>query len=67
MPLVNLVVTLIVVGVLLWLVHIGISMCISMYRGCESVPNVVATIAAARWRLPATGLPVRLKGIRVGG
>ncbi len=62
MPLVNLVVTLIVVGVLLWLVNTYIP----MDRKIKSILNVVIVIAVVLWLLSAFGVLGGLNGIRVG-
>lgn len=62
MSLVNLIVTLIVVGVLLWLVNTYIP----MDRKIKSILNVVVVIAVILWILNATGLIGGLGGIRVG-
>ena len=63
MSLVNLVVTLIVVGVLLWLVNTYIP----MDRKIKSILNVVVVIFVVLWILNGTGLLSGLGGIRVGG
>lgn len=63
MSLVNLIVTLIVVGVLLWLVNTYIP----MDRKIKSILNVVVVIFVILWILNATGLLGGLGGIRVGG
>lgn len=63
MPLLNLVVTLIVVGVLLWLVNTYIP----MDRKIKSILNAVVVIAVVLWLLGAFGLLDGLSGIRVGG
>ena len=52
MPLINIVIVLIVVGVLLWLVnHL-----IPMDRKISSILNVVVVIAVALWLLSAFGV-----------
>ena len=63
MSLVNLIVTLIVVGVLLWLVNTYIP----MDRKIKSILNVVVVIFVVLWILNGTGLLSGLGGIRVGG
>lgn len=63
MPLINLVVTLIVVGVLLWLVNTYIP----MDRKIKSILNVVVVIAVILWLLSAFGILGSMSGIRVGG
>lgn len=63
MSLVNLIVTLIVVGVLLWLVNTYIP----MDRKIKSILNVVVVIFVILWILNATGLLSGLNGVRIGG
>lgn len=63
MPLINLIVTLIVVGVLLWLVNSYIP----MDRKIKSILNVVIVIAVVLWLLSAFGILGGLSGIRAGG
>jgi hypothetical protein len=63
MPLINLVVTLIVVGVLLWLVNTYIP----MDRKIKSILNVVIVIAVILWLLSVFGILGNMSGIRVGG
>lgn len=62
MPLVNLVVTLIVVGVLLWLVNTYIP----MDRKIKSILNAVIVIAVVLWLLSAFGVLGNMSAIRVG-
>jgi len=62
MPLVNLVVILIVVGVLLWLVNRFIPMAGSI----KSILNAVVVIAVVFWLLSVFGLIHNLSRIRVG-
>ena len=62
MPLVNLVVVLIVVGVLLWLVNRYIPMASSI----KAILNVVVVVAVAIWVLQAVGLWGGLSNYRVG-
>lgn len=63
MPLINLVITLIVVGVLLWLVNTYIP----MDRKIKSILNVVIVIAVVLWLLSAFGVLGGLGNITVGG
>lgn len=62
MPLINLVIVLIVVGVLLWLVNSYIP----MDRKIKNILNVVVVIAVVIWLLQAFGVLGALSGIRVG-
>lgn len=62
MPLINLVVTLIVVGVLLWLVNTYIP----MDRKIKSILNAVIVIAVVLWLLSAFGILGGMSDIRVG-
>ena len=61
MPLINVVVVLIVVGVLLWLVNNYIP----MDGKIKSILNVVVVIAVILWLLQAFGLLGTLGGVRV--
>ncbi len=63
MPLLNLIITLIVVGVLLWLVNTYIP----MDRKIKSILNVVIVIAVILWLLSVFGILGSMSGIRVGG
>lgn len=63
MPLINLVVTLVVIGVLLWLVNTYIP----MDRKIKSILNVVIVIAVVLWLLSAFGLLTGLGNVTVGG
>jgi hypothetical protein len=63
MPLITLVITLIVVGVLLWLVNTMIP----MDRKIKSILNVVIVIAVILWILNGTGMMGSLGSMRVGG
>lgn len=63
MPLINLIITLIVVGVLLWLVNTYIP----MDRKIKSILNAVMVIAVVLWLLSAFGVLGNMTGIRVGG
>jgi hypothetical protein len=62
MPLINVVVVLIVVGVLLWLVNNYIP----MDGKIKSILNVVVVIAVVLWLLQAFGLLGSLSSIRIG-
>ena len=62
MPLMNVVVSLIVVGVLLWLVNTYIPMDAKI----KSILNIVVVIAVVIWLLQAFGLLGALNGIRIG-
>ena len=62
MSLVSLVVTLIVVGVLLWLVNNYIP----MYAKIKRILNIVVVVAVVLWLLNLLGLMDSLRGIRVG-
>ena len=63
MPLINVVVTLIVVGVLLWLVNTYIP----MDGKIKNILNIVVVIAVVIWLLQAFGLMGQLSSIRIGG
>lgn len=63
MPLVNLVVVLIVVGVLLWLVNTYIP----MDRKIKNILNIVVLIVVVLWLLQVFGILGSLGGIRIGG
>ena len=62
MPLVNIVVTLIVVGVALWLINTYIPMASSI----KSILNVVVVAVVLIWVLQLFGLLGGLGGIRLG-
>jgi hypothetical protein len=62
MPLMNVVIALIVVGVLLWLVNTYIPMDVKINR----ILNIVVVIAVVIWLLQAFGLLGALNGIRIG-
>lgn len=62
MPLINLVVVLIVVGVGLWLVNQYIPMASSI----KTILNVVVVVATCVWVLQETGLWTGLSSYRVG-
>lgn len=61
MPLINLVVVLIVVGVLLWLVNNYIPMAGSIKR----ILNAVVVIVVVLWLLNAFGVLHSLSGVRI--
>ena len=62
MPLINLVIVLIVVGVLLWLVNTYIP----MDRKIKNILNVVVVIVVVIWLLQVFGVLGSLDTIRVG-
>jgi undecaprenyl pyrophosphate phosphatase UppP len=62
LPLINVIIALIVVGVLLWLVNNYIP----MDRKIKSILNVVVVIAVVVWLLQAFGLLGSLASIHVG-
>ena len=62
MPLMNVLVTLIVVGVLLWLVNSYIPMDAKI----KQILNIVAVIAVVLWLLRVFGLFGSLSNVRVG-
>jgi hypothetical protein len=62
MPLVNVVLTLIVVGVILWLIN----RFIPMQGTIKSILNAVVVICVVLWLLSAFGLLGPLNHIRVG-
>ena len=62
MPLINLVVVLIVVGVLLWLINAYIP----MDRKIKNILNIVVVIAVVIWLLQAFGFLESLDSIRIG-
>jgi Flp pilus assembly protein TadB len=62
MPLINLVITLIVVGVLLWLINRYIPMASSI----KSILNVVVVLVVVVWLLQAVGLWAGISSFRVG-
>ena len=63
MPLVNIILTLIVVGVLLWLVNQFIPMAASI----KTILNAVVVIGVVLWLLNAFGVLSSVGRIRVGG
>jgi hypothetical protein len=62
MPLINLVVVLIVVGVLLWLVNAFIP----MDRKIKQILNIVVVIVVVIWLLQVFGVIGSLGNIRIG-
>ena len=62
MPLLNIVIVLIVVGVLLWLVN----RFIPMDSKIKSILNIVVVIAVVVWLLQVFGLLSGISNIRVG-
>lgn len=62
MPLVNLVIALIVVGMALWLIN----RFIPMASGIKSILNVVVVVAVAVWVLQSTGLWGPISSYRLG-
>jgi hypothetical protein len=63
MPLVNLIVVLVVVGVILWLINNYIP----MDRKIKSILNIVVVIVVILWLLGVFGVIGSLSGLRVGG
>jgi hypothetical protein len=61
MPLVNIVIALVVVGVALWLINNYIPMA----SGIKTILNVVVVVAVAVWVLQAFGLWGRVTGYRL--
>jgi hypothetical protein len=62
MPLIHIVLTLIVIGVLLWLVNNYIP----MDGKIKNILNVVVVIAVVLWLLNVFGLLAGISGVRVG-
>jgi hypothetical protein len=62
MPLVNLIIVLIVVGVVLWLINTYIPMQATIKR----ILNAVVVIVVVLWVLSAFGILHTLQGIRIG-
>jgi hypothetical protein len=62
MPLINLVIVLIVVGVLLWLVNTYIPMDAKI----KQILNIVVVIAVVLWLLSVFGILGSMSSIRVG-
>lgn len=63
MPLMNVVITLIVVGVLLWLVNSYIPMDAKI----KQILNIVVVIAVVLWLLSAFGVLGNVGNVRLGG
>jgi len=62
MPLINLIITLVVVGVLLWLINSFIP----MQSTIKKILNVVVIIVVIIWLLSAFGVIGPISGIRIG-
>jgi hypothetical protein len=62
MPLIQLVITLIVIGVLLWLVNNYVP----MDSKIKNIVNIVVVIAVVLWLLNVFGLLSGISGMRVG-
>jgi hypothetical protein len=62
MPLINLIIILVVVGVILWLINNYIP----MDRKIKSILNIVVVIVVILWLLSVFGVIGSLSGIRVG-
>ena len=62
MPLIQLVIVLVVVGVILWLVNSYIP----MQANIKKILNVLVTIAVILWLLSVFGVIGSLQGIRIG-
>jgi hypothetical protein len=62
MPLLNLVIVLVVVGVILWLINNYIP----MDRKIKSILNVVVIIVVALWLLSAFGVLGSMSNLRIG-
>jgi hypothetical protein len=62
MPLINLVIVLLVVGVLLWLVNTYIP----MDRKIKNILNVVVVIVVVLWLLQVFGILGSMDSIRIG-
>lgn len=62
MPLVNLVATLVVVGIVLWLINNYIPMASSI----KTILNVVVVVAVCVWVLQSVGLWGNISSFRVG-
>jgi len=62
MPLINLVITLIVVGLALWLINRFIPMASSI----KTILNVVVVVAVVIWVLQAVGLWGDMSSFRIG-
>lgn len=62
MPLINLVIVLVVVGVLLWLINTYLP----MDGKIKTILNVVVVIAVVLWLLQSFGILGSLSGIKIG-
>ncbi|GAB6044178.1 Thivi_2564 family membrane protein [Endothiovibrio diazotrophicus] len=62
MPLINLIIVLIVVGVLLWLINTYIP----MDRKIKNILNIVVVIVVALWLLQVFGILGALGSVRIG-
>jgi hypothetical protein len=62
MPLVNLIIVLVVVGVILWLINNYVP----MDRKIKSILNIVVVIVVILWLLSVFGVIGSLSGLRVG-
>jgi hypothetical protein len=62
MPLINLIIALIVVGVLLWLVNNYIP----MDKKIKSILNIVVIVAVVLWLLSALGVIGSLSSVHIG-
>jgi len=62
MPLIQLIIVLVVVGVILWLINAYIP----MERTIKKILNVVVIIAVILWLLSAFGVIGSLQGIHIG-
>jgi hypothetical protein len=62
MPLINLIIVLVVVGVILWLINNYIP----MDRKIKTILNVVVVIVVLLWLLSLFGVIGSLSGLRVG-
>jgi hypothetical protein len=62
MPLINLIIILVVVGVILWLINTYIP----MDRKIKNILNIVVVIVVIIWLLSVFGVIGSLSGLRVG-
>lgn len=62
MSLINLIVTLVVVGVILWLINSFIP----MQRSIKKILNIVVIIIVIIWLLSAFGIIDSMSGMRIG-
>ncbi|HEM49111.1 MAG TPA: hypothetical protein ENO27_02760 [Caldithrix sp.] len=62
MPLLNLIIVLVVVGVILWLIN----QYIPMDRKIKSILNIVVVIVVALWLLSVFGVIGSLSNMRIG-